>query len=78
MKIQKTLNSHNNLKEKWSWRDQASYTAKVQWLKQNSMVQVQKQTYRLMEQNRKPRRNKKKRNPDIWSINYDKGGKNIQ
>ena len=42
MKIQKTLNSHNNLKEKWSWRDQASYTAKVQWLKQNSMVQVQK------------------------------------
>ena len=31
-----------------------------------------------MEQNRKPRRNKKKRNPDIWSINYDKGGKNIQ
>ena len=32
-----------------------------------------------MEQNKKkPRRNKKKRYPELWSINYDKGGKNIQ
>ena len=38
------------------------------------MVLAQKQKYRLMEQDREPRN--KPMYP--WSINYNKGGKNIQ
>ena len=38
------------------------------------MVLAQRQTYRSMEQNRKPR----DKPTHLWSINQCKGGKNIQ
>ena len=58
MEIQKTSNSQSNLeKEEWNWRNQPA------WLQallqghshQDSMVLAQRQKYRSMEQNRKPR-----------------------
>ena len=56
--IQKTSNSQSNLeKEEWNWRDQPA------WLQallqshslQDSMVLAQRQKYRSLKQNRKPR-----------------------
>ena len=41
---------------------------------QDSVVVVQKQTYRPMEQNREPR-NKPRH---LWSVNLQQGGKNIK
>ena len=58
MEIQKTSNSQSNLeKEEWNWRNQpASLQAILQSNShQDSMVLAQRQEYRLMEQNRKPR-----------------------
>ena len=58
METQKTLNSQSNLeKEKRSWRNQAPglQTILETQSNQNSMVLAQKQTYRSMEQDRKPR-----------------------
>ena len=58
METQKTLNSQNNLeKEKWSWRNQAPglQTILQSYSNQDSMVLAQKQKYRSMEQDRKPR-----------------------
>src|SRR5574337_1989410 len=58
MEIQKTSNSQSYLeKEEWNWRNQ---TASLQALlqshsHQDSMVLAQRQKYRSMEQNRKPR-----------------------
>ena len=58
MAIQKTSNRQSNLeKEEWNWRNQP---ARLQALlqshsHQDSMVLAQKQKYRSMEQNRKPR-----------------------
>ena len=58
MEIQKTPNSQSSLeKEEWSWRNQPS---RLQIILQNyshkdTMVLAQKQMYRLMEQDRKPR-----------------------
>ena len=57
MEIQKTMNSQSNLeKEEWNWKNQP---ARLQALQshshQDSMVLAQRQTYRSMEQNRKPR-----------------------
>ena len=58
MEIQKTSNSQSNLeKEEWKWKNQA---VRLQALlqshsHQDSMVLAQRQKYRLMEQNRKPR-----------------------
>ena len=58
MEIQKTSKSQSNLeKEEWNWRNQP---ACLQALLQNhshqdSMVLAQRQKYRSMEQNRKPR-----------------------
>ena len=58
MEIQKTLNSKSNLeKEEWNWGNQPA------WLQallqshsyQDSMVLAQRQKYRSVEQNRKPR-----------------------
>ena len=54
----KTSNSQSNLeKEEWNWRNEA---ARLQALlqshsHQDSIVLAQRQKYRLMEQNRKPR-----------------------
>ena len=58
METQKTPNSQSNLdKEKRSWRNQAPrlQTLLQSYSNQGSMVLAQKQKYRSMEQNRKPR-----------------------
>ena len=58
METQKTLNSQSNLeKEKRSWRSQAPGLQTIQqsYGNQDNMVLAQKQKYRSMEQDRKPR-----------------------
>ena len=58
METQKTPNSQRNLeKEKWSWRNQplTLQTILQSYSNQDSMVLAQKQKYRSMEQDRKPR-----------------------
>ena len=58
METQKTLNSQRNLeKEKQSWRNQAPglQTILQSFSDQDSMVLAQKQKYRSMVQDRKPR-----------------------
>ena len=55
---QKTSNSHSSLeKEEWSWRNQASWLQVIlqSYSHQDIMVLAQKQKYRQMEQDRKPR-----------------------
>ena len=57
METQKTPNSQSNLEKEWSWRNQ---TPRLQiilqsYSHQDSMVLAQKQIYRPIEQNRKPR-----------------------
>ena len=57
-KYKKTLNSQSNLeKEEWNWRNQPAWlqTIPQSYNHQNSMVLAQRQKYRSMEQNRKPR-----------------------
>ena len=54
MEIQKTSNSQSNLeKEEWNWRKQPALLQSHSH--QDSMVLAQRQKYRSMEQNRKPR-----------------------
>ena len=58
MEIQKTLNSQSNLeKEEWNWRNQSAWLQTIlqSHSHQDSMVLAQRQKYRSMEQNRKPR-----------------------
>ena len=58
MEIQKTLNSQSNLeKEEWNWRNQPAWLQALlqSHSHQDSMVLAQRQKYRSMEQNRKPR-----------------------
>ena len=58
METQKTLNSQSSLeKEEWSWRNQPSWLQTIlqSYSHQDSMVLAQRQKYRSMEQNRKPR-----------------------
>ena len=58
MEAQKTANIQSNLeKEKWSWRNQAPrlQTILQSYSNQDSTVLTQKQKYRSMEQDRKPR-----------------------
>ena len=58
MKIQKTPNSLSSLKKaEWSWRNQSSWLQIIlqSYSHQDSMVLAQKQKYRPMEQDRKPR-----------------------
>ena len=66
METQKTPNSQSNLeKEKRSWRNQAPrlQTTLQCYSHQDSMVLPQKQKYRSMEQDRKPR----DKSMHIWS-----------
>ena len=68
METQKTLNSQINLeKEKWSWRNQAPrlQTVLQSYSNQDSMVLAQKQKYRSVVQDRKPR----DKPMHIWSPN---------
>ena len=58
MEIQKTLNSQSNLeKEEWNWKNQPALLQSLLQSPshQDSMVLAQRQKYRSMEQNRKPR-----------------------
>ena len=58
VETQKTLNSKSNLeKEEWSWRNQPSWLRIIlqSYSHQDSMVLAQKQNYRPMEQDKKPR-----------------------
>ena len=58
MEIQKTSNSQSNLeKEEWNWRNQPAWLQAIlqSYSHQDSMVLAQRQKYRSMEQNRKPR-----------------------
>ena len=58
VETQKTLSSQNSLeKEEWSWRNQPSWLQIIlqSYSHRNSMVLAQKQKYRPMEQDRKPR-----------------------
>ena len=77
MEIQKTLTSQSNLEEEeWNWRNQPAWlqTPLQSYSHQDSMVLAQRQKYRSMEQNRKPRDN-----PCSYGhLIFDKGGKNIQ
>ena len=71
---QKTLNSQSNLeKVKWSWRNQAPQLQTIleSYRKQDSMVLAQKQKYRSMEQDRKPR----DKPMHIWSLSLTKEGR---
>ena len=68
METQKSSNSQSNLeKEKWSWRNQAPQLQIIlqSYSNQDSMVLAQKQKYRSMEQDRKPRDKPK----HLWSPN---------
>ena len=68
MKTQKTPNTQSNLeKEKHSWRNQTPgiQTILQSYINQDSMVLVQKQKYRSMELDRKPRDNP----THLWSTN---------
>jgi len=77
MEIQKTSNSQSNLeKEEWNSRNQPTWLQAIlqSYSHQNSIVLAQRQKYRSMEQNRKPRDN-----PCTYRhLIFDKGGKNIQ
>ena len=58
MEIQKTSNSQRNLeKEEWNWRNQPAWLQALlqSHSHQDSMVLAQRQKYRSMKQNRKPR-----------------------
>ena len=66
METHKTLNSQSNLeKEKQSWKNQTPglQTILQSYSNQDSMVLAQKQKYRSMEQDRKPR----DKPMNIWS-----------
>ena len=77
IEIQKKLNSQNNLeKEKRSWRNQALWLQTIlqSYNNQDSMKLTQKQKYRSMEQDRKPR----DKPTHLWSANLWQRSNNIQ
>ena len=77
METQKTPNSQSNLeKEKQSWRNLAPrlQTIVQSYSNQDSMVLAQKQRYRSMEEDRKPR----DKPTQYGHLTFDKGGKNIK
>ena len=70
MEIQKTSTSQSNLeKEEWNWRNQPAWLQALlqSHSHQDSMVLAQRQKYRLMELNRKPRdKPMHLRTPYLW------------
>ena len=58
MEIQETSNSQSNFeKEEWNWRNPPAWLQTIlqRYSHQDSMVLAQRQKYRSMKQNRKPR-----------------------
>ena len=58
METQKTSNSQSNLeKEEWNWRNQPARLQNIlqSYSHQDSMLLAQRQKYKSMEQNRRPR-----------------------
>ena len=77
MEMQKTLNSQSSLeKEEWIWRNQPSWLQIIlqSYSHPDSRVLAQKQKYRPMEQDRKPRN----KPMHLWVPYFDEGGENIQ
>ena len=77
METQKTPKSQSSLeKEEWSWRNQPSWLQVIlqSYSHQDSTVLAQKQKYRPMEQDRKPKIN----TCTYGYLIFDKGGKTIQ
>ena len=77
LETQKTMNSESSLKkEEWNWRNQPSWPQIIlqSYSYQNSMVLAQKQKYRPMKQDRKPRN----KPMHLWVTYFWQGGKNIQ
>ena len=73
------MNSNRQIsleKEKWSWRNQLSWLQIIlqSYSHQDSMALAQKEKYRPVEQDRKPRN----KPIHLWVLIFDKGGKNIQ
>ena len=70
METQKTLKSQSSLeKGEWSWRNQPSWPQIIlqSYSHQDSMVLAQRQKYRSMEQNRKPRdKHMHLGSPNLW------------
>ena len=67
MEIQKTSNSQSNLeKEEWNWRNQPAWLQALlqSHSHQDSMVLAQRQKYRSVEQNRKP----KDKSTHLWTL----------
>ena len=83
MKMKKTPNSQSSLeKEEWGWRNQPSWLQIIlqNYSHQESMVLAQKQKYRPMEQERKPRKKLMNlRVPYIWQgrQNYTMGKESL-
>ena len=76
METQKTPNAPSSLeKEEWSWRNQPSWLQIIlqSYSHQDSMIPAQKQQYRQLEKNRKPR----DKPMHLWVLIFDKGGKDI-
>jgi len=75
MESQKTLKSPSNLKKNRARGIRfPDFRLPQSNSHQNSMVPVEKQKYRSMEQDRCPRN----KSINLWSLIYDRGGKNIQ
>ena len=77
METPKTLNSQSSLeKEEWNRRNQPSWFQIIlqNYSHQDSTVLAQKQKYRPMEQDRKPRN----KAMHLWVLIFYKRGKNIQ
>ena len=77
VETQNTLNSQSSLeKEEWKWSNQPSSLQIIlqSYSHQDSTVLAQKQKYRPMEQDRKPKIN----TCTYGYLIFDKGGKNIQ
>ena len=70
-------NSQSNLeKGEWNWRNQPAWLQAIlqSHSHQDSMVLAQRQKYRSMEHNRKPR----DKSTHLWNLTFDRRGKNIQ
>ena len=74
MKIQKTSNSQSNFeKEEWNWRNQSAWLQTIlqSYSPQDSMTLAQRQKYRLMDQNRKPRdKSMHLWTPYVWQVQF--------